>query len=317
MKYAKPHLPYDDQVRQLAKRGMDTGAEGDAVRSLRRIGYYRLSGYSYIFRDISPNGVLLDTFRPDTRLADVVSLHDFDSRLRHCLSGGLQALEVGFRVKVAYQLGKTSAFAHLNEADLDPIACSAPPRWPTDKATAYGSWRTEYDSLQRKSEREEYVSHFMAKYDGEVPIWAACEFMTMGCLVALYQLAGRGDRKRIADELDVKDPRVLDGWLRPLNVLRNHCAHNARIWNRTTTYPPDKVNVRIVGEEIHHLQSVDRNRVYFLAAVLAYLLRQIDPSTRWPSDFKTTMSKFPNIVGVNASSMGVQDGWRQQPLWRT
>lgn len=104
--------------------------------------------------------------------------------------------------------------------------------------TKYDTWRSEYDSLQRKAGREDYVAHFATKYDGDVPVWAATEFMTMGCLIGLYRMMQPKDQRRIAEEVGVKNPQVLFGWLKALNVLRNHCAHNARIWNRSTVYPP-------------------------------------------------------------------------------
>lgn len=178
-------------------------------------------------------------------------------------------------------------------------------------------WREEYLKLLSKATNEEFVKHFFTNYDGEVPIWAACEVMTMGCLISLYQLMGKTDQKRIAGELDVKDPAVLDGWLRALNVERNHCAHNARIWNRGTIYPPDKINSRIVEADLHHLAGADQHRVYFLAAVLGYMLRRVHVQTRWPSDFRTTMSKFPDGLSVSpVNSMGFVEGWRDLDLWR-
>lgn len=317
MLYTKPHLPFDQQVKLLASRGMDTGDEGDAVRSLRRIGYYRFSGYSYTFRQVDhPTGQRLDRFEPGTTLKGVVALHDFDSRLRHTMGAGLQALEIGFRVKVAYHLGKASPLAHLDPGFLDPVNCAKPPRWKSDKLTTYESWRDEYDSLQRKAEREDYVGHFTRAYGGDVPIWAACELMTMGCLVALFDLLQSKDRRRIADELEVKDPKVLSAWLRALNVLRNHCAHNARIWNRKTIYPPAQINTNIVPADLHHLCGADTDRLYFLATTMAFLLRRIDAQTRWPSDFRTTMSKFPQIVGATTDSIGVVEGWRDESVWR-
>lgn len=48
-------------------------------------------------------------------------------------------------------------------------------------------WRHQYDQQQAKARngKQEFVLHFEKKYDGNVPIWAAVEFMTMGCLIAL------------------------------------------------------------------------------------------------------------------------------------
>lgn len=323
MKYAKPHLNYQEQAKLLASRGMDLGIERDAVAELRRIGYYRLSAYTYVFRlpadDDAPGAARRsDQFKSGTSLANVVALHDFDHRLRRTLMDGLQQLEVGLRVKISYRLGAKSAMAHLDTAHLDVDECGRPPRRPHPTCTtAFAAWKDEYDKLLRKAANEDYVKHFANRYEGEIPIWAACEFMTMGCLVSLYQLMTKADRKRIADDLGVKDPAVLEGWLRALNVERNHSAHNSRIWNRSTVYPPDKINVRIVEQDLHHLVGADPHKVYFLAAVNGYLLRRLCSNSRWFSDFKTTMSKFPPGIGVTPeNSMGFVDGWRELDLWR-
>lgn len=322
MKYAKPHLNYQDQLQLLASRGMEIGDEAGAVTALKRIGYYRLSAYTYVFR-LPLDGVEVstarrsDSFRIGTALPDVVALYDFDHRFRRTLLDGLQQVEVGFRVKVAHRLGARSPFGHLSTEHLDPDRCSSPSaRASADPMTAFGSWSEEYSLLQRKASSEEYVKHFVDCYDGEVPVWAACEFMTMGCLLGLYSLMTKTDRRRIAEDLGVKNPQVLEGWLKALNVARNHCAHNSRIWNRSTVYPPDKINPRIVGQDLHHLSEADPHKVYFLAAVVEYLLRSIHPETRWSSDFRTTMSKFPDLQVITPqNSMGFVADWKSLPLW--
>lgn len=127
MKYAKPHLTYQDQVKKLAERGMDTGDEAEAVAALKRIGYYRLSAYTYVFRlptGGSGDSRRSDEFVPGTTLKSVVDLHAFDHRLRRTLMDGLQQLEVGLRVKVAYRLGARSPLAHLDPSHLDASRCA-------------------------------------------------------------------------------------------------------------------------------------------------------------------------------------------------
>ncbi|MDR3069949.1 MAG: Abi family protein [Propionibacteriaceae bacterium] len=315
MKYAKPHLNYEDQVALIKSRGMDVGDERDAVAALKRIGYYRLSAYTYPFRmsgkpDKARQSAIVprsDEFKLGSTLVDSVKLHDFDHRIRRTILSGIQLLEVGLRAKIAYQLGKKGSMAHLDESNLclqglDPHT--------------YAEWRGQYDKLQSKAATEEFVKHFLIKYDGDIPIWAAVQFMTMGCLVALYRMLKPNDARRVAAELGVKNRDVLYGWLRALNVLRNHCAHNSRIWNRSTIYPPDKLNLNLVDDELAHLIGTDRNKLYFLAAVLAYLNRKIDPQTRWPDEFRTAIRKFPFIQGMSPENMmGFPEGWASEPLW--
>lgn len=322
MEYSKTHLTYPEQVRLLARRGLDVGDEATAIAALKRIGYYRLSAYTYPLRTPLPGGTAgvhpqrSDEFEPGARLMDAVALHDFDHRLRRTLLPAIQTVEIGLRTKIAYQLGKTGPLAHLTPDALDPAQCRAQASGPDHDGTKYESWRREYDSLQSKAKGEEYVRHFIVKYDGQVPIWASVEFMTMGCLIGLYRLLTPRDAGRIAQELGVKNKDVLFGWLKALNVERNHCAHNARIWNRSTTYPPDRINAKMVNEELHHLAGADRNKVYFLAAVVAYLLHRVDRESRFASDFRTVMKKFPEVLGMTPeNTMGFIAGWQAEALW--
>ena len=157
MKYTKPHLPYDQQLALLRERGLVVSDPPRALRDLKRIGYYRLSGYLYPMREIQhpepgqrggrPHR--LNSFATDAHFEDAVALHDFDHRLRGVLMDGLQQLEVGLRVKVGYTLGKRGALAHLNPDNLGPNAQKSDRR--SRNMTRYQTWRQEYDSHQRKA----------------------------------------------------------------------------------------------------------------------------------------------------------------------
>ena len=324
MQFTKTHKTYTQQIDLMRSRGMEITDEAQAVAALKRIGYYRLSAYTYPMREpLSDEGReplgprRSDQFVEGSRLADAVALHDFDQRLRRCLLAAAQTLEVGLRTKVAYHLSKHGAMAHLTQDALDSGECCKLVRGPDNDGTKFELWREEYNSLQRKAKEEDYVKHFLLKYDGNVPIWAAGEFMTMGCLIQLYKLMCSVDTRRIANEFGVKSQDVLFGWLKALNVLRNNCAHNARIWNRNTVYPPDHINMRMVERELYHLANADTNKLYFLAAVLEYLVRHVDKRTRFPSEFRTTMKKFPAPLGMTPqNTMGFMVDWGEQALWK-
>lgn len=55
--YTKPHLDLPAQVRLLASRGLVVPDPLHAERVLQAVGYYRLSGYWYPYRQPSPTGV--------------------------------------------------------------------------------------------------------------------------------------------------------------------------------------------------------------------------------------------------------------------
>lgn len=335
MKYDKPHLSYDQQLALMRDRGLAVADHPRAIQGLKRIGYYRLSGYTFPLRTLEENPQQAkgkqqkrgETFIEGASFEDAVALHDFDHRLRGILLDGLQQLEVGLRVKIGYTLGKRGALAHLDESELDPTAQN-PHRRKRNKSR-YEVWREEYDSLQEKAKngKQEFVMHFTECYDDEVPIWAAVGFMTMGCLISLYNLLNKKDRRTIARSLRVKNSNVLVGWLNPLNILRNQCAHGNRVWNRPIPFQADKLNLEMLTNPalLRHLAISPKapvdHRVYFHAATTAYLLRELTPDSTWPQDFVAVMRTFPSSVSEKfplspVASMGFIEGWEHEKLWK-
>lgn len=324
MKYAKPHLNYNAQVDLLRRRGLKIGDERAAVRALRRIGYYRRSAYTYVLRRPAPEGPSAPRLPPSDEFIDgatfeqAVALHDFDDRLRGVLLSGLQRIEVALRVQVGYQLGKTDSHGHLEVAHLDAARCRevAHARGAGLRRTLHEEWLRRFHALLDDARTEEFVRRFVWKYEGRLPIWAATEIMTFGCLAGLYNLLGSRDAGAIARTLEIKNRDVVHGWLRALNVLRNHCAHNARVWNRATVYPPRIPATTQTHPRLHHLRHSDNNRVYVLAAIIGHLLICLDPTTNWPRQLATVVKKFPVVPGLDPrSSMGFPEGWQGLDLW--
>ena len=120
--YAKPFLSIPAQIRRLRTRGMDCGSDEFATAVLERYGYYRLSGYWHPYRQFQPAPApalndegrenRLDTFRPGAKLAQVVSIYDFDQQLRTRLSALLSQLEISLRFFIGHRLGAIDLFAH-------------------------------------------------------------------------------------------------------------------------------------------------------------------------------------------------------------
>jgi abortive infection bacteriophage resistance protein len=87
--YSKPYKTLPEQVALLRDRGMAIGDEPAATAQLLAIGYYRLSGYCYTFREHAvPCATTCgcprrrDNFVVGTTLKQVVDLYEFDRALR-------------------------------------------------------------------------------------------------------------------------------------------------------------------------------------------------------------------------------------------
>ena len=317
-RYAKPHLPYDQQLQRLAGRGLTYSNQAAAIRALKRIGYYRFSAYTYVFR--KPGQPTADGTRPP-RLDDFVdgatfesalALCAFDHELRLCLLDALQQIEVGMRVQIGYQLGKTDTFGHLECSALDAAACAK----STGTGHAFDHWLAQFHRLADEARGEEFVKHFHLHYDGDMPIWVATECMTFGALTRLYSLLNAKDASKIAENLEVRDAVLVHKWMKALNVLRNNCAHNSRVWNRSTIYPPAKPPKNLTHERLHHLRAADPDRLYFLAALCAHFVVQLNPDTNWPRTFKTRARKFPGPLGMTLeNTLGFVPNWDSQAIW--
>lgn len=178
-------------------------------------------------------------------------------------------------------------------------------------------WTARYEELQSKAKTEDYVRRHLEKHGPPMPIWIACEFLDFGALARLYELLDRKDQNAVAEECGVgpNGGRLLAGWLKGLNYLRNTAAHHSRMWNRTLTYKFTMPNGPRVHPALAHVQSLDPAKIYVSLAILAYLNRHIDPGTRWPTKLRDDVKKFPQLPYLSVSDMAFPSEWEVLDLW--
>jgi abortive infection bacteriophage resistance protein len=318
VEYTKPHLSYDQQLDLLRLRGMAVPDQHYGLAALRRIGYYRLSAYTYPFRSRDEVGAVGDTFVDAADLDAVIALHDFDVKLRATLLAGLEAFELALRVQVAYTLGKRDTYGHLNaDSALDSLRCGDAAAGDL-QVTKYDVWLAKYEKRCQDSTEEDFVRHFHTKYDGRLPVWVATEVMDLGLLVRLYSFMQREDRRRIAGAFGVQRESVFRSWTVALNLMRNHCAHGDRIWNRSLVYLLPVFNTSLLDPRLAGLQGIEefvRRKLYPNVAILASTLSTIHPYTNWPRTFATQAKKLPEGGPVTFAAMGFPPQWQQEPLW--
>ena len=87
MPSVKPSTTVEEQISLYRSRGMRVD-EAQAMQWLHAVGYYRLSGYAYVFRE--PES---DSFVPGTTFDDVTRLYEFDRKLRTLVYDGIPAEE--------------------------------------------------------------------------------------------------------------------------------------------------------------------------------------------------------------------------------
>ncbi len=326
--YAKQWLSVEDQINKLASRGVRVPDVGKASQILCAVGYYRLTGYLYPFResktyldDAGRQRVqILNEYRYGTSIEDAAALIDFDRRLRMLILDGIERIEVSLRMQIGYVLGRRSAFAHLDPATF--VKAFTDPQCVLDDGPSlskHEQWIARMQARQNASD-EAFVAHFRDKYDGRMPIWAATEIMELGHLSRLYGGLVNSIGTEIAMAYGVPSKRLMSSWIASLNYVRNVAAHHARIFNRklvTTPKRPSKGQIHLLDHLKDEVSSKQVFGLYNALAVMAYLLRAIDSDSDWAARLVGLIESFPGSQHLTKASIGVPDGWTDLELWRS
>lgn len=338
MAYGKPWKSYEAQLDQLIERGMRVTDREKALECLRRIGYYRLSGYWYAFRQRSgPVCVLnkdgkpvnrkksgkplestlaLDEFKEGATFGNVVDLYVFDKKLRLLAMDALERIEVALRVDISHTLGEVDSFAYLKPELLHETFSVA-----LDERTGltkHHQWLGKHAQLINRS-KEEFVSHHRDKYGYPLAIWVACELWDFGTMAMLYGGLREREQDAIARRYGIENGRIFATWLRSLNYLRNVCAHHARLWNRNIVEQPKLP----AAHEVAWVEGVEQDRhakarCYLLLLIIRHLLQVINPRSTWSERMKCHLQGFPSLgldhLGLNLRGMGVPDSWEN--IWQ-
>lgn len=296
----KEYKTYAEQVELLESRGMDMADRDLAIATLRRVNYYRLSGYWYPFRKVSVSG-RQDDFYPGTRFSDVVALYEFDARLRAATFAALMPVELAIRALLGHELGRIDPCAHLDPSKLGPTA---------RRGDQYARWVKRYQNELDQS-REDFVAHHDQKYGGRLPVWAATELLDWGSLTYLYGFAPRQVQDVVARACGLTAPQ-LTSWLKALNLVRNTCAHHGRLFNRVHTITPKLPQVSQHPDL--DAVSTDWTRTFGQLTLVQFLADRlgVGRSKLLPAVVKS----FPTVRIVPASHMGIPSGWEATSgLW--
>lgn len=289
MKYSKPPLTYPDQLALLIGRNLTCTDPGRALEWLRRVGYYRLSGYFLPFRIPGT-----DDFRPGVTLDDIVNLYKFDCGLRLLTLQAMDRIEVGVRAVITYQLSHSlgvfgyadpkNFVASYNHADLMKTI-----------------------AVEEGRSAELFVAHYRTKYRSEpfLPIWMATELISFGTLSRMFKnLANTPLKKNVAWEFGQPEA-VFSSWLHVLSIIRNGCAHHSRLWNKELAVKP-------LYPKAWHKAGVSNRRFYGIAVIIQTLLNQVSPRSRWKQRFKAHVDAYPT---VDIAHMHFPANWKQQSPW--
>lgn len=106
----------EQQIEQLKSRGMIINDESDIHRWISTVGYYRLSGYWWMYEERYPSCVPRNhKFKENTSWEQVKHTYIFDQKFRRLISTGIEKIEVAVKASWAQYLATHYNTSHPHE----------------------------------------------------------------------------------------------------------------------------------------------------------------------------------------------------------
>lgn len=241
------------------------------------------------------------SFETNCCFEDFVQLYQFDKALRSLIFRAIQDVEIALRSRI-----------------VNVFSVAQGPFWFMDagqfaNVSVFGSTLSKIrEELGRSN--EDFLSDHLARYSSPSlpPAWKTLEVASFGTLSKMYKnFADVGAKKQVARSFGLPQYTYLESWVRSIAVLRNCCAHHARVWNRRYAMMP-QIPGRLPLAWVD-TACVRPQKLYPQLCILAYLEQSISLSGEFVKELKTLLSKYPM---VDVSAMGFPSCWELEPLWR-
>lgn len=164
---------------------------------------------------------------------------------------------------------------------------------------------------------EVFIKHNHANHDGQIPIWAAVEVMSFGNLskfvsnlitgsnTPFSKLAkcytyksAKGNDNDVVPSLD-----MISSWIHSIVILRNMCAHNSRIYNRSTNKKP------IILAVDQQTPSPRFYGLYQMMLSMKYLRSSKEEWNEFIESFSSLLVKYSSYVDL--SKLHLPADWKE------
>ena len=297
----------------LRSRGMEIDTDL-ANQWLSFVSYYRLSAYWYPARKLTPEGSRDDSFSSATRFRDAVALYEADRKLRALVHDGMERIEIAMRTRIGEVLVST-----------DPLSYTDPERFRP--GFNHQEWmKTATKRISRVSRNNAAIKHHQNHYGSKYPFWVLAEVLDFADISRLYEGLPANDQRIVAEGMGIvinidslsknqrhktKRQSPLVRWMEQLTIVRNFCAHHARLWNKSFT-PAPTAALR-TQPQFAALPEGQSEQIFGTLIMMANLVRVTSPGTTWPDKVtKLIENDFLTNPLVTTDSLGLPEDWNRK-----
>ena len=295
-RYPKQILTIEQQVQSYVDAGMEIASREDVEKALKAVGFYRLRGYSFQLYDNSTK-----KYVPGTKFEDILGIYTFDQELSELVFSMISKIEVALRARLVDALLIHGEPLVLQDSSIFK-----------EKKLYWRNMAAVASEIARSN--DVFIKHNYDNYEGEVPVWAAVEVLSFGTLSKIIKNLKTGNGSSysfLAANYRYKSPKgnsvipaqkMLASWVQAVSVLRNMCAHNSRVYNRTIHTTPEILDSDKIAPPSAH------NGLYQILLAMKYLRSSDEEWVVFVDAFDKLIQNNSDVVSLKA--MNLPTDWK-------
>ena len=236
---SKPFKTVEEQIEILKSRGLIIKDEKRALLFLKNNNYYELiNGYKDFFIDKKKTEEeKKDVYKSDIAFEDIVSLYEFDFEIRSIILKCILKIENIIKTKLAYYFSEkyNQEYNYLNIHNYNDNIKSV-------KIIADISNIIKVNMVGSKNEEMKNILEYYLEKHQNIPLWVLIKKFTFGKLSKFYSALIEEIQFKICNDIEEfylkeynksisMNNETLSQILEFINIVRNICAHNEKLYN--------------------------------------------------------------------------------------
>lgn len=280
MKYDKPFLTYNAQIKLLKERGLIISDDNFAIHALNTISYYDLiNRYKTYFMDSDEH------FRPNLPIEYLYLFSLFDHKIQSFILKYSSMIETLFKTRFAYVLSKEYGVDKADYLNQLHYETKLRPHGVTFKETA------SIINYQLDPARIKNPSKFYLHHHNHIPAWILFKNISLGNSINLFRLLKPSAKRKVADVLLPTDFLSYDQKtnyitlaLNAIREFRNCIAHNLDFTSLRITgrrrIPPDSLwglmKAPLIQREKKKITQSDKEALQGIYGIMLAILSFLD-----------------------------------------
>lgn len=296
-RYPKQILTIEQQIQSYIDAGMEIESYDQVEDALRTIGYYRLRGYSFqLYNNDSKKYVV------GTKFENILQLYQFDQKLSNLIFSMISKIEVALRVRLVEALLIHNDVLILQDSSIFK-----------DKKMYWRNMSTISSEIARSN--DVFIKHNFKNHEGEIPVWAIVEVLSFGTMSKIIKNLKTGldsayvilanNYKYVSKKGNLVRPsqQMFTSWVQGISILRNMCAHNSRIYNRTIHTTPEILDVDKI------IPTTSHNGVYQILLAMKYLRTSNQEWMEFVNKLEKLLEENQDVIDLAAMNMPID--WKE------